>query len=29
MNKYQKDIACSSEHELVCVDDKFSKAFKP
>ena len=29
MNKYQKHIASSSEYKLVCVDDKFSKAFKP
>ena len=27
-NKYQKHIACSYDHKLVCVDDKFSKYFK-
>ena len=27
-NKYQKHIACSYGYKLVCVDDKFSKAFK-
>ena len=34
-NKYQKHVACSYSYELVdvliywCVDDKFSKPFKP
>ena len=27
-NKYQKHIACSYGHKLVCVDSKFSKPFK-
>ena len=27
-NKYQKHVACSYDHKLVCVDDKFSKSFK-
>ena len=27
-NKFQKHIACSYGYKLVCVDDKFSKAFK-
>ena len=27
-NKYQKHIAYSYDHKLVCVDDKFSKSFK-
>ena len=27
-NKYQKHVACSYGHKLVCVDDKFSKSFK-
>ena len=27
-NKYQKHIACNYGHKLICVDDKFSKAFK-
>ena len=27
-NKYQKHVACSYGHKLVCVDDKFSKLFK-
>ena len=27
--KYQKHTACSYGYKLVCVDDKFSKAFKP
>ena len=27
-NKYQKHIACSYDHKLVCIDDKFSKYFK-
>ena len=26
-NKYQKHIACTYWYKLVCVDDKFSKAF--
>ena len=26
-NKYQKHIACSYGYKLVCVDDKFGKAF--
>ena len=24
-SKYQKHVACSYRHKLVCVDDKFSK----
>ena len=28
-NKCQKHIACSYGYKLVCVDDKFSKPFKP
>ena len=24
-NKYQKHVACSYGHKLVCVDDKFTK----
>ena len=27
-SKYQKQVACSYGHKLVCVDDKFSKPFK-
>ena len=27
MNKYQKHIASSHGHKLVCVDAKFSKSF--
>ena len=27
-NKYKKHIACSYDHKLVCIDDKFSKYFK-
>ena len=27
-HKYQKHVACSYGHKLVCVDDKFSKSFK-
>ena len=27
-SKYQKHVACSFSHKLVCVDDKFSKPFK-
>ena len=27
MNKYQKHIASSYGHKLVCVDAKFSKSF--
>ena len=27
-NKYQKHIACSYGHKLVCVGDKFSKPFR-
>ena len=28
-NKYQKHVAFSYGYKLVCVDDKFSKLFKP
>ena len=28
-NKYQKHVACSYGYKLLCVDDKFSKPFKP
>ena len=28
-NKCQKHISCSYDYKLVCVDDKFSKPFKP
>ena len=27
-SKYQKYVACNYGHNLVCVDDKFSKSFK-
>ena len=27
-NKYQKLVACSFDHKLVCVDDKSIKPFK-
>ena len=27
-NKYQEHVACSYDHKLVCVDDKFIKHFK-
>ena len=27
--RYQKYAACSYGYKLVCVDDKFSKPFKP
>ena len=28
-NKYQKHVASNYGNKLVCVDDKFSKPFKP
>ena len=28
-NKYQKHVVCSYGYKLVCVDDRFSKPFKP
>ena len=28
LKSLQKDVACSYEYKLVCVDDKFSKPFK-
>ena len=27
--RYQKYVACSYGYKLVCLDDKFSKPFKP
>ena len=27
-SKYQKRIACSYNHKLICIDDKFSQPFK-
>ena len=26
-NKYEKHVACSYNYQLLCIDDKFSKAF--
>ena len=29
INEYQKHVPCSYDYKLVCVNDKFSKPFKP